>query len=57
MPKLSLQSEKKLKKLKLKAFTLYKLGYSYRAVGEQFKPPKSHQWVKNAVDEIQAVHN
>ncbi len=55
MPKLSLQNEKKLKKLKLKAFTLYRLGNSYRAVGQKFTPKRSHQWVKNAVAEIQAV--
>lgn len=54
MPKLSLQTEKKLRKLKLKAFTLYRLGHSYRAVGE--KLDKSHQWVKEAVQEM-AVHN
>lgn len=50
MPKLSLQNEKKLKKLKLKAFSLYRLGHSYRAVGE--KLGFSHQWVKRAVDEV-----
>ncbi len=50
MPKLSLQTAKKSKKLKLKAFTLYRLGYSYRAVGN--KMDKSHQWVKNAVTEL-----
>lgn len=50
MPKLTLQTEKKLMKLKLKAFTLYRLGYSYRAVGE--KLGYSYQWVKRAVDEL-----
>lgn len=56
MPKLSPQEYKKLKKLKLKAFTLHRLGYSYRAVSEKIKPAKSHQWVMEAVKEM-AVDN
>ncbi len=53
MPKVSLQEQKKIDKLKLKAFMLYKQGYSFRAVGE--KLGRSYQWVKLAVDDVAIV--
>jgi transposase-like protein len=55
MPKLSLQKKKEADKLKLKAFLLYKQGYSLRAVGE--KVGKSYQWVHNSVREVSVVNN
>lgn len=53
MPKLSLQEKQKVERLKVKAFLLYKRGYSLRAVGG--KVGKSYQWVHSAVKDMVAV--
>ena len=50
--KQSIYQKKNREAMKRKARKLYRAGLSLRDVGKAFKPPKSHQWVSDALDKV-----